>query len=509
VLPIDRIQPYERNPRHGSNPEYDRIKTSICAAGLDQPLVITQRPGASDYIVHAGGGGGGNTRLPALKSLYSETGEERFSTTHCLFRPWHGESQVLLAHLRENDLRGGLSFIDKALAIFDIKVLLEQELDTGPISQRDLQTALIAGGYALSEGLISRMAYAAHTLLPLMPQALYAGLGKPQVERIRALDRAAGQIWQHYEPGDEAAYKEVFTTLCRRYDNPDWDTELLRGALETEIAEQADVSIHGVRVELDAQLAGRTLKIPEQVDDSPFPTTEEGGGWLGDPASGPEDNASTNGSGGGDADPEKESRAANSTHGANESIAQPQSPSEPPSDLPGLPDPPVTATVDAILSTASTDPTDLKSLRARAWTLAARLAQRNGIGSLVVPLSNKGLGFTLCDVPDPALADQLDPDTLSQLSLVWWQLAACAELTVAPAGLITAHLIEGSVLHQVFAQQNRELLFKSVWTLDPGQTGYRLWRSLGDSDWHDLLSLMDTYRRIYRLAEANGLRLWA
>ena len=54
-LPIAQIQPYERNPRHGRNPEYDRIKDSIRSHGLDQPLVITQRPGAADYIVHAGG----------------------------------------------------------------------------------------------------------------------------------------------------------------------------------------------------------------------------------------------------------------------------------------------------------------------------------------------------------------------------------------------------------------------------------------------------------------------
>ena len=60
------IQPYEYNPRHSPNPEYDRIRDSIRNQGLDQPLVITQRPGATDYIVHAGG----NTRLLILKKLF-------------------------------------------------------------------------------------------------------------------------------------------------------------------------------------------------------------------------------------------------------------------------------------------------------------------------------------------------------------------------------------------------------------------------------------------------------
>ena len=35
----------------------------------------------------------------------------------------------------------------------------------------------------------------------------------------------------------------------------------------------------------------------------------------------------------------------------------------------------------------------------RAWTLASRLAQRNGLSDLIRPLSGQGLGFLLSDVP--------------------------------------------------------------------------------------------------------------
>lgn len=45
---------------------------------------------------------------------------------------------MLLAHLRENDLRGGLTFIDKALAILDVKALLEAECDIESLSVRRL-----------------------------------------------------------------------------------------------------------------------------------------------------------------------------------------------------------------------------------------------------------------------------------------------------------------------------------------------------------------------------------
>jgi hypothetical protein len=51
MVDSSKIRPYERNPRQGRNPEYDRIKDSIRNNSLDQPLVITQRPGATDYIV--------------------------------------------------------------------------------------------------------------------------------------------------------------------------------------------------------------------------------------------------------------------------------------------------------------------------------------------------------------------------------------------------------------------------------------------------------------------------
>ena len=153
-------------------------------------------------------------------------------------------------------------------------------------------------------------------------------------------------------------------------------------------------------------------------------------------------------------------------------------------------------------------PTDLKSLRARAWTLAARLAQRHGIGELVAPLPSRGLGFVLRDVPDPALAEQLDDDTLSRLSLLWWHLAACAEMTVAPVDAVLATLAGDSVLRRALETADAGLLFARVWTLDPGQAGFRLWRLLDARDWQDLLDLLATYRALHRVAESSHTDLW-
>jgi len=504
-LEITRLKAYEHNPRRGENPEYDRIKASIRADGMDQPLVVTCRPGETDYVV----GAGGNTRLHILQALYQETGEDRFYWVDCLFKPWRQESSLLLAHLRENDLRGPLSFIDKARAIFEAKQLIEQEMGRDNLSQRQLATVLRDRGYSLSHGLISQMGYAVHTLLPVIPQALQSGLGRPQVERIRALDRAARQIWKQRDLGDDPSFDGVFAALCGRYDGIEWDLDSLRSAIETEIAEALELSIHAIRVELDAHLHGNLIDVPASdpvpVAVSPSEVDASADTMAGDPggakavriAEGTPDGPV------GDKPP-----AVSSTVPKVASAAQAGDADSPSNTSSQSSSDPVQDPLPRSVTPSKPPATDLKSLRARAWTLAARLAQRNGIADLVAPLSGKGLGFILRDVPDPSLADQLDADTLGQVSMLWWHLAACAEMTVAPLEAVVATLSDDSILRQALDNQDAGLLFNSVWTLDPGHTAYRLWRQLGDQDWQDLLNLMDTYRLIHRAAADTQVRLW-
>lgn len=255
ILDVSRIHPYEHNPRRAPNAEYARIKASIRADGLGQPLVVTQRPGEPDYIVHAGG----NTRLRVLRELFEETGDQRFGEVPCVIRPWTREADVLLAHLKENDLRGELTFLDKALAVADARRFLAEDTEEH-LTQAGLAELLQRHGYGLSQGLISQMAYAVERLLPVLPQTLKGGIGRPQVAKVRVLDRAARAIWLDRSVDTEAEYDQVFETLCRRYDTPDWDIASLRRALEAEIAERADISIHAVSLEIDARMAGRQVE---------------------------------------------------------------------------------------------------------------------------------------------------------------------------------------------------------------------------------------------------------
>ncbi len=523
-LPVTGIRPYDRNPRRADNPEFDRIKASIRADGMDQPLVVTQRPGDEHYTVQAGG----NTRLRIVQDLIAETGDPRFAHVHCLFKPWQRESDVLLAHLKENDLHGALSFIDKALAVVDAKQLFEAELGEGAISMRRLAALLKARGYGLSHGLLSQMGYAVDTLLAAMPQALHAGLGRPQVERLRALDKAAGALWRHYQLGDETAFRAIFAQLCRRHDGPDWDIAPLRAALEAEIAEPAEANIHTVRAQLTACLAGQEIEIPtasmfqdvtsveeamEPAESLSSPDTRMRHSVFGEepnPLPADRDDDQVGGddvknregfddkSAAGNAGESHGDAIGNLTKSLADDSPRPTNTSADMADAPSeLPD-----------QGEESRPTDLKSLRARAWTLAARLAQRNGIGELIEPLPRQGLGFVLRDVPDPALAEQLDDETLSRLSLLWWHLAACAEMTVAPVDAVLATLASDSVLRRALETRDAGLLFASVWTLDPGHAGFRLWRLLDARDWQDLLDLMATYRALHRVAESTHTPLW-
>jgi ParB family protein of integrating conjugative element (PFGI_1 class) len=192
MVTLNQLSPYSLNPRIMRNPRYDDIKASIQQRGLDAPPVITRRPGDPHFTIR----NGGNTRLSILKELWAETRDERYFRIPCLFRPWcaRGEIVALTGHLAENELHGGLTFIERALGVEKARKLYEQESGDF-LSQTELAQRLTADGYPLTQPHISRMQDAVEHLLPAIPTLLYAGLGKPQIERLIALRKAASRSW--------------------------------------------------------------------------------------------------------------------------------------------------------------------------------------------------------------------------------------------------------------------------------------------------------------------------
>ena len=492
-IPVVCIRAYERNPRQAENPAYGVIKESIRVDGMLQPLIVTRRPGEDDYIVAAGG----NTRLRAIRELHTETEEERFARVPCVIHPWTGEKAVLAGHLKENDLRGDLVFIDRARAVLALLDLIREEQGGAPLSQRQAVAALRDVGYVVSQSVFSYMAYAVERLWSLLPDALAAGIGRPQVERIRTLERAAELVWRSITDADADPFVTAFNAACRKSDRAVWDFAVLRRAVEAEITRRADVEPAAVQEALEARLDERTAE-PDGAAEPEFATRASpahlcAAGRSGERDRLPEDDESGNDSRG---EPTLDHR----------SDGQPTEPRNDDEEDPGHDM--NTTTAQHPKTSDQSRPRDLKSLRARAWTLAQRIAQRHGLETLIAPLIGKGLGYMIRDVPDAALLEQLDQDELAQVSTAWWQLAACAEVTVAPLAEILPLVQEGSVLRRALEDQDAGLLFDSVWTLDPGNTGYRLWRRLDDRAWQDLCGLMENYRDLHRVAETTGSPLW-
>lgn len=200
VVTLDQLRPYEHNPRLNRNPLYDQLKESIRNRGLDAPPPITRRPGEPHFIIR----NGGNTRLAILKELWTETRDERFLRIHCLFRPWpkRGDIVALTGHLAENDMHGELTFIERALGVERARELYEVEGGRS-LTQRELAQRLAEDGYPVSQPHISKMQDAVSFLLPAIPKLLYAGLGKPQIERLTALRRSGEKVWHQYAEADE------------------------------------------------------------------------------------------------------------------------------------------------------------------------------------------------------------------------------------------------------------------------------------------------------------------
>lgn len=217
IVTLDQLRPYDHDPRKKRNPAYEDIKASIRERGLDAAPAITRRPGEDHYIIR----NGGNTRLAILRELWSETKEERFFRISCLFRPWpsRGEVVMLTGHLAENELRGGLTFIERALGVEKAREFYEQESST-TLSQSELARRLAADGFPVQQSHISRMNDAVRYLLPAIPAVLYGGLGRHQVERLSVMRKACMLAWERYAKGRPLVqdFDEFFQEVLSQFD---------------------------------------------------------------------------------------------------------------------------------------------------------------------------------------------------------------------------------------------------------------------------------------------------
>lgn len=278
IVTLDELLPYELDPRITRNPLYEEIKASIRERGLDAPPPITRRPGADHYIIR----NGGNTRLAILRELWAETKEERFFRLACLFRPWpkRGEIIALTGHLAENELHGGLSFIERALGVQKARELYEQETSK-QLSQSELARRLKADGYPVPQPHISRMQEAIQYLLPAIPTLLYAGLGRHQVEQLTSLRRAAERIWSAHcsEANQRIDFPTLFQDVLTLFDGAagGFSVQRVQDELIGQMADLLQVEYDTLVFEImDSDrrwqvLSGEPAPVPERTAATPAP----------------------------------------------------------------------------------------------------------------------------------------------------------------------------------------------------------------------------------------------
>ncbi|EFS2650356.1 hypothetical protein HX362_003225 [Salmonella enterica] len=231
VLTLDEVAPNPDNPRTTRNPKYDEIKESIHSRGLDTVPKVTKNPDipGAPYIFSDGG----NTRYAVLRELYAETGDERFYRFPVLFKPWPGRLKCLVGHLAENDVRGDLTFIDKALGIRKARAIHEETLGRS-VTLRELSTLLRLEGYPIDNSTISRMEHTVEYLYPHMPELLASGLGRPQVITLLNMRSCALDTWQKYSVSTEPLndFNDVFGQTCEQFDDPElYSIEMFRDEL--------------------------------------------------------------------------------------------------------------------------------------------------------------------------------------------------------------------------------------------------------------------------------------
>ncbi|EIE3222475.1 ParB family protein [Salmonella enterica subsp. enterica serovar Typhimurium] len=219
VLTLDQLRPNPDNPRKSRNRHFDEIKASIRACGLVQVPKVTRDPDGEDVYIFSDGG---NTRYQILCELWQETGDERFYRVHTIFKPWPGRLKCLVGHLAENEVRGDLSYIDKAFGVHNARTIQEAQIGRS-VSLRELSDLLNAEGYPVHASSISRMEDTIKYLHPHMPDLLEKGLSRGQVLPILNLRSLAEKVWSKYDLSDNSSdkFERVFGEACQNFNDPD------------------------------------------------------------------------------------------------------------------------------------------------------------------------------------------------------------------------------------------------------------------------------------------------
>lgn len=275
TVTLDKLRPYEHNPRKTRNPNFEMIKESIRRRGLDHKPNITQRPGEPFYII----ADGGNTRIQALKELFNETQDQRFWSIECQYKPWKGDTadsveaelDLLIGHLIENETRADLTFIEKALGIQQAKEYYEKKLGSS-LSARELSSELEKDGYIIHHTNILKMGRCIDFLYPYIPDVLFNGLGHTPIDKLLAIRNNALEVWQQYQFETDITFEAIWeNSLSRCNDDNPFNVKTFQDALINDMTDALEGKVRYemlyMEVDLDERKFQKLAKKQREIDE--------------------------------------------------------------------------------------------------------------------------------------------------------------------------------------------------------------------------------------------------
>ena len=97
------------------------------------------------------------------------------------------------------------------------------------------------------------MMYAVENVEPWLPSRLCASIGRPQVQKLRTLDRAYSRVCDEFDTSKKMQL-EVFRATLSSYEERDWSYNKFRRSLELAVSSQNSVSIQDISIRLDGYL---------------------------------------------------------------------------------------------------------------------------------------------------------------------------------------------------------------------------------------------------------------
>ncbi|MET0076959.1 MAG: ParB family protein [Candidatus Thiodiazotropha lotti] len=276
ILHPSQILKYDRNPRIVRNREYESIKRQLMSQGVQEVLSVTQRPDMPpDQFMLARGA---NTRLEIIHEILEETSDERFLQIKCRYVAWVSEAKIFTDTMAENDVRGEVTFFDRAHASMDLKAILEEQ-SGNPYGPRELIEYINSHGLSkVNRADVTRFEYTIDQLQEALIETLSLGLGPWQIDAISKLHKSSAKLWE--DAGETDDWDPLFQGILKKLDQrvktlDDWSYDRLFKEVARELGSNDTQGIERAKAGLEFVL--ETGQLPEKREYKPFKAHDDAG----------------------------------------------------------------------------------------------------------------------------------------------------------------------------------------------------------------------------------------